>query len=407
MKGERLFLVYLDGGRRHFLARRLATKALRHISARAALSDTSNQTFDLVLHLFLKQNNHMMSHEVLAAFHGNDYSTIYDDKTAAALGAAMLEANGFELSPELIDAVTPFLAANMQYNPMVAENDSPAVEMQFFPDVNDFDAQPNGLKVQPMDDFYANTSAPQIPFPNVAIKRSGDLEAEGPSSFEDSDESDEEYQEPGRKAGSKRPLSGCKSGQKTGANAAAKKPRTRPPNADDILLHTDPALVEKMLVPVRKRRQPKTMDPSLPPEVGRCETWRCRCILMSLEPPRSSKSVSKTPRPLVVPVSGRPSRWTNLSTVSRTLRRKRKNGWHVLLRLSGSATSGRSVVSSSPSTFKDADLVLEFRGVGRAWRIVWRLEFWSCGTALDSCFVTCKYALLNLEVVIVGFFETK
>ena len=50
--------------------------------------------------------------------------------------------------------------------------------------------------------------------------------------------------------------------------------RHRLPGADEgflsfvgDLLQTDPALVEKMLIPVRKRRQAKTADPSLPPEV--------------------------------------------------------------------------------------------------------------------------------------------
>lgn len=232
----------------------------------------------------------MISQDLIASLSAN----LYDDKTAAAIGAALLDPNNALFSPELLDAVSPFLASNTNYNAMVGDASAVAYgagnqdDMQFFPamveyaDQLQYDAEPD---VGSEQGSYASASIAQASYHvSGSLKRSGDLyEVDAASSTlsaddqedhdDESDEEDDEYHEPGRRAHGSNGSDKRKQGHKdSDGQPAAKKPRTRPPNADDILLKTDPALVEKLLVPVRKRRQPKAIDPSLPPEVGFVES---------------------------------------------------------------------------------------------------------------------------------------
>jgi len=207
----------------------------------------------------------MVSHDILASLGAG----FYDEKTAAALTSVLLDDNTV-FSPELLDAVSPFL--NQGYMPMIpdagldANTNFAQNDIQLFPAMVDYTNE-NDLvptSAQP----YSSKSVANVPYPVLKLKRSSDPDMDAASSFEDeSEDSDDEYNEGSRKSSGKRASTGKAQGNKVG-EPATKKPRTRPPIADDILLHTDPAIIEKMLVPVRKRRQPTTVDPSLPVEVS-------------------------------------------------------------------------------------------------------------------------------------------
>ncbi|KAI9006411.1 hypothetical protein DFJ74DRAFT_690724 [Hyaloraphidium curvatum] len=225
-------------------------------------SPTLNDSFDMPAALDTAAQP--LPHEFLAAFHSS-FPGFYDEKNVAAINHALFENVGL-FSPELLDAASPFLHPPA-YPPLVDAEPAQPPAAPFFPAIPAYPAA--SAKYEPAVKYefdYPATAPPAsadpatLPaYPTLTLKRSADLtSADGASTLSDSEEadaSDEDYRPRAKKARS------------DGASASGKKQRARPAQADDILLKTDPETLSRLLVPVRKRRQPKPLDPNLPIEV--------------------------------------------------------------------------------------------------------------------------------------------